>query len=220
MTEPDVALTDYGLAVLCAVLAWRLHRRGDRGSRLRWPFTLFFASIGVTALLGGTVHGFFLDKTSIGNALLWPATMLGVGLTALSAWIIGARMQFRAGTAPWLEPAASLGFAVYAVTVLFVSRSFRVAVMNYLPAVLFLMIVYGLRLGRGPGPAPLLGLAGLALTLIAAAVQQGGVGLHPAYFNHNALYHLLQAAGLVLIYLSARPLVAVNDSRPEGSEGV
>ena len=213
VTEPDVALTDYGLAILCGALALLIRRRGDRMSRLRGPFAVFFASIGVTALLGGTVHGFFSGDASPAHALLWRATMLGVGVTALSAWQIGARMQFAPGTAAWLEPAALLGFGIYAATVLFVSASFRVAVMNYLPAALFLIIVYGLRYRRLSDRASLLGLLGLALTLVAAALQQARVGLHPDYFNHNALYHLLQAAGLILLYRSAAPMVGGRGGR-------
>jgi len=32
--------------------------------------------------------------------------------------------------------------------------------------------------------------------VVAAAVQQARIALHPNYFNHNALYHLLQAIAL------------------------
>ena len=48
------------------------------------------------------------------------------------------------------------------------------------------------------------GAWGLGLTFVAAAVQQGRVGLHPRYFNHNALYHLIQGAGLFLVFRGAR----------------
>jgi hypothetical protein len=41
------------------------------------------------------------------------------------------------------------------------------------------------------------------LTLVAAAVQQARIALHPTYFNHNALYHLLQAIALFLIFRAA-----------------
>ena len=48
------------------------------------------------------------------------------------------------------------------------------------------------------------GAWGLGLTFVAAAVQQARVGLHPRYFNHNALYHLIQGAGLFLVFRGAR----------------
>jgi hypothetical protein len=42
---------------------------------------------------------------------------------------------------------------------------------------------------------------------VAAGIQQGGIGLHPVYFNHNALYHLVQGIALALIFLAARGLL-------------
>lgn len=213
MTEPDVTLTDYGLALLCAVLAWIIARRGSRKSPLRMPFTVFFAAIGATSLLGGTVHGFFLDETSAGHALLWPATMLGVGITALSAWILGARLQFSPKIARRIAVGATAAFVLYAWAVLFVTADFSVGVASYLPAVLFLFVIYGLRFARRSEGAVLIGFCGLFLTFLAAAVQQGKIALHPLYFNHNALYHLLQAIALFMIFLSARHLCA-RESAP------
>ncbi len=207
MTEPDVTLTDYGLALECAALAWLLWRRKGGAGGIRAPWTIFFASISVTSFLGGTVHGFFLDPSSPGNAVLWPVTLLGVGVTALSAWTIGARIQFTPGAARRLELAALAGFLIYAATLLFVSTSFRVAVLNYLPAAIFLLTVYALRARRSGESWTRWGVGGLGLTLAAAVLQQAGVGLHPTWFNHNALYHLLQAAGLFMIFLSARILI-------------
>jgi len=40
--------------------------------------------------------------------------------------------------------------------------------------------------------------------LLASYLQQRGVGLHPIYFNHNALYHALQAVALLLIFVARR----------------
>jgi hypothetical protein len=47
----------------------------------------------------------------------------------------------------------------------------------------------------------------VALSFVAAAVQQTETSLHPLYFNHNALYHLIQAFALLLIFLAARGLL-------------
>jgi hypothetical protein len=50
MTEPDVTLTDYGLALECAARSWLISRR--RGPRpLRFWVLLVFASVGLAALL-------------------------------------------------------------------------------------------------------------------------------------------------------------------------
>src|SRR5258707_15725411 len=85
MTEPDVTLTDYGIALECAILAGLLYRcRSGRGD-LRRPFVLFFASSALGALAGGTVHGFFLDDRSLAGAALWRGAPLGRGGPPLAA---------------------------------------------------------------------------------------------------------------------------------------
>jgi len=38
----------------------------------------------------------------------------------------------------------------------------------------------------------------------ASALQQLHVGLHPRYFNHNALYHLIQGIALALLFNALR----------------
>jgi len=61
------------------------------------------------------------------------------------------------------------------------------------------------------------GMAGLLLTFIASGAQQAGIDLHPRYFNHNALYHLLQAVAMWLVYVSARAETGpAPPARPRG----
>src|SRR5207245_2244030 len=127
-----------------------LQRRRARPGGLRPWFSLFFASVSAASLCGGTVHGFFLDKQTLGAAVLWPLTLLATGVTALSAWALGAR------------------------------------------------------------------LLSSRLVLSAALLQQLGVGIHPVYFNHNALYHVFQAIALFLFFLGGQWLVgAARDQRGE-----
>jgi hypothetical protein len=45
---------------------------------------------------------------------------------------------------------------------------------------------------------------GLALSVVAAVLQQQRVAVHPVYFDHNALYHLVQAIALVVLYRGLR----------------
>jgi len=151
MTEPDVALTDYGIALECAILAWLVRGGEGRRSVLRWA-TLFFASIGVAALIGGIVHGFLLHTRPGPAMVLWLATLLAVGVTALSAWGVGAASHFAPVAARWIMLAAVLDFLAYAVIVVGIIPSFTVAVLNSLAAVLFLLAVLRLAHQRRPEP--------------------------------------------------------------------
>lgn len=214
MMEPDVTLTDYALA-LEGVLFLVLLRRGQaRPGRLRSWFSLFFASVSAASLCGGTVHGFFLDEQTLGYAILWPTTLLAIGVTALSAWTIGAKLLFSRRVARWVIVAAVVQFAFYSVVVLFRTEEFWVAILDNLPAVLFLLIALGLAYRREKHRSLLLAAGGLALTLVAALLQQLGVGIHPVHFNHNALYHGLQAVALFLFFLGGRWLVGAERGRP------
>jgi len=210
MSEPDVTLTDYGLAIECAVLVLLLLRQGDPQQPLRTWFALFFGSVSAAALTGGTVHGFFLNPNTAGNIILWRATLIAIGVSALAGWGIGATLLFSTDVARRIILVAAVEFVAYSVLVLFISQRFMFAVINYLPAVIWLALALAIVYARVRRRPVLLGLAGLLLTFVAAGVQQGGIALHPIYFNHNALYHVIQAVALFMIFWSARWFVTRN----------
>ena len=199
MIDPDVTLTDYGLALLCAWFVWRIWR-GPRFGPARFWLVLFFAAAGVAALLGGTVHGFFDLEGTTGHDVLWTATLIAIGVAALAAWGLGARLVLKDGAASSLIGLATVVFLGYSGLVIAGDQDFRVAVIHYLPATLFLLIAVLVRNHRAPHPGFRIGAIGLVLTFAAAAVQQLQLGVHPVWFNHNAVYHMVQAAALVLIY--------------------
>jgi hypothetical protein len=205
MAEPDVTLTDYGLALECAFFLHLLSSRMASGP-LRWWFLTLFGSLGLAALAGGTVHGFFHEPASTGLRILWPSTLLAVGVTALAAWAIGAHMMFPVQVARWVIITAVIGFIGYSALVLFVSQAFLIAALNYLPAVGFMFVAFSLQWRHTGERSLVLGLVGLGLTVIAAGLREARLAIHPVYFDHNALYHILQALALLLIFLSARAL--------------
>jgi hypothetical protein len=206
MSEPDVTLTDYALAIESAVLARLIGRPGVREGTLRRWFVIFFASTGAAPLFGGTVHGFFPHAGSVGEAILWRLTLLSIGVTALSGWVIGARLLFSGRVVRWITAAAAAELAAYALIVLFVRRDFRVAVINYLPAAALLLIAFSGAYRRARAPGLLWPIVGLGLTFVGAAIQQLRFGV-PLYFNPNTLYHLIHALALFLIFWGARSLV-------------
>jgi hypothetical protein len=206
ITQPDVTLTDYALAGEAGLFSWLIYRGGAGRSLARW-FSFFFQATALASLAGGTVHGFFLDERSIGQRLLWPVTLMAVGAAAMAAWAIGGQLQFSGDTARWISRAAIVEFALYAVAVMVGMQMFAAAIVNYLPAALFLLFAFvsGWILKRERRFA--LGAAAMILTLVAAAVQWARIPLWSGHLNHNAFYHLIQAAGLAMLFASARRLV-------------
>ena len=212
MDEPAVTLTDYALTVLCGTLVVRL-RLGPRLGRAHGWLQLFFAAAGLAPLLGGTVHGFFPDPATAGYRSLWPATLMAIGVAALAACGLAASLVLAPRPARVLSSVAFAAWLGFAAAVLGGWHDFRIAVAFYLPAVVGLLIAV-LRAQRG-GARPGLrqAAAGLALTLVAAALQQAGVGLHPTWFDHNAVYHVLQAVALLLFYRGMRRAL-LTDAEP------
>jgi len=208
LTEPDVALTDYGVTLECAMLTGLLFRREPARRGLRNLFALLFASAGVAALAGGTVHGFFLRESALG-AILWRIVLLAVGLTALAGWSIGGRLLFPERTARLVEVLAAVECAAYTFVVLAIDQSFWIAIANYAPSVFFVAFSF-LVAYRRHGEGPLLaGLVGLLLMIAGAIVQRLRLAVHPAYLNHNALFHVIQMAAFLLVFVAGRHLVAV-----------
>jgi len=194
LAEPDVALTDLGLALESGAFAVILDRTRPVGRH----FTLFFAATATASVLGGAVHGFFPDPASPASHALWRAALLAIGVAALGACAAAAHLGLREGVARRVVRIATLELAVYAAIVLSGDRPFAVAVCEYLPAALFLLAVLIARFARRREGAVLVGAAGLGLTFVASGLQQAGVGLHPRWFNHNALYHLLEGIALAI----------------------
>jgi hypothetical protein len=203
MYDPAVSLTDFALALLCASLA-SLAARWTAGDKpLRGWWVVFFASIGLSAFLGGIVHGFFPEPGAT-KGILWKGTLLSIGITATTCWILAARVRYSARVVSWIERFAAAQFVAYAVVVLWVNSEFGVAIVAYLSATMFLLVVLTLEHRRSPSPALARGIVGFVLTYVAASIQALNVAIQPVYFNHDVLYHLVQGLALVLIYSGAR----------------
>jgi hypothetical protein len=206
LLEPDVALTDFVLAIECVCFAVWLYRRSPTGrTSFRW-FVLFFAALSVSALLGGISHGFFADTQSTIYRTVWAATLISIGVAASSGWAAGARVVFSDNVARRFEVFAGLLLGAYVAAVLFLSQSFALAVAHYLPAAAFLLASLLVAYGRRRKPHLLPGIAGLLLSFMAAAIQQTEARIPSLQLSHNALYHLVQAVALLMIFFTARGL--------------
>lgn len=196
MTEPDVALTDFGLALECAVFVSLLARRAGPDSLLRFWYLAFFAGVGTAALLGGVLHGYLAQAPPGLLEVVWLAILIASGFAALACWAIGGKLLFDERGARGALYVGLLLFALYLMAVLLFFRDFRVVVAHSAAASLFLLAAF---LGRGL----LWSAAGAGLMLAAGAVQQSGFDLHPVYFTHNALYHVVVGVALFLIFRGA-----------------
>ena len=206
MNEIDVALTDYGLTVICFVFAWILVRNTSHDRVLTIWFTILFASVGLAAAMGGTIHG-FLHEDNLPHSIFWKGSLVCIGVSALSAWMIGARIILSITGQKIVSALSTVNFAIYFGYILFFNHDFLVAVVNYLPSAVFLLIAFVKIYRQTLHKLAFYAVTGLILTFIAAAVQQLEIGLNDKYFGHNALYHVVQAIGLYFVFRGATFIV-------------
>lgn len=204
LTRPAVSLTDFALAIECIVFTVLLARLPASDLVLRRWFVVFFASVAAASFLGGTMHGFFEYSTNPFRTVLWMATLLAILVTSFATWSIAAILQLNESASLWVRRFALAQILVLTVVVLFVSRQFVVAIVAYLPATVFLLVAFWSAYVYTRESALKAGIAGLALTFVGAAVQQLKLAPHPIYFDHNALYHVIQFVALWMIYRAAR----------------
>lgn len=203
MSEIVVAFTDYLLTLECAFFAGMLLLITGGALEIRRFFVIFFSSLALTSLTGGTYHLLFSASSSIPAYLLWKITVVALGAVAFAAWSIGACVFLSQSAKDFVVKAAFVEFSGYSAYVVAVDDHFWVAIANYLPSVFFLGTAFAIGYRRLSAQPILIGLLGLGVTVAAAAIQRFGLSLHPTYFNHNATYHLVQAIGLFMIFRAA-----------------
>lgn len=153
MREIDATLTDYGLAIECALLAISLGRSSDRDVTVKWAGAGFFAFMGISAALGGTVHGFCPDLTSTACQALWQLTLQAIGLSAISMWILGTSLIVLGPGRRLLAGVGVLMLVAYSAAAVLVTQQFWIAFTIYLPAALFLLAGFFVAARRAPLPA-------------------------------------------------------------------
>lgn len=205
MTQRYVALTDYGLSIECLtfVVILALLRSVPR---LRFWFLVFFSSIAASSFIGGTVHGYFEQPSFAGERILWPMTMIGIGVTALAGSQIAKELFWVEHNPTMANAIIYSAFCVYCGVVLFVNASFLIAILGYLPAMLFLAWALLKNYRRNGQSSFLAGFLGLLVILFASVIQQIKFLDSSQYLNRNVLYHILQGLGLYMLFVTARSL--------------
>jgi hypothetical protein len=203
IAEPMTMLTDYVLAGVAGWLGLRLFRaRAGQAARSSWA--LAFAALAVAALLGGTYHGFAPHLAERTLGFIWTATVLAAGVASFGM-LAGSVMAATAGslrTALLAFAAAKL--AIYAGWMLnHDAFIYVIADTGATMAALTALHVWSAIRKRDRASPWMLG--GVGVSVLAAAVQASGFALH-RHFNHNDLYHLIQIAALVLLYVGATRL--------------
>ncbi len=195
--EPATLGTDLLLALLAGWLGSRVARRARPPSpAARWWGALLLLTAGA-ALVGGLHHGFAPNFPPVVVAAWWRLTLLLVALASacMAAALLAEMAPARAN--PWWWVIAGK-FALTLAAIL-VAAEFRVVVLDY--AAVLLAWAVAAELLRRPWRRAM--RLGVGLSVAAAVVQQRHWGLGAA-FNHNDVYHVIQAGALFAFYRAGR----------------
>jgi len=196
--ERMTALTDLFLGMLAAFLsAWLGQFTGFKSDVWAWAFGL----LAFSSLLGAAAHGFEMSRKT--NDRLWMPLNLALGL-ALGLFVVGALFDLSGEhiarkALPFMLAA---GFVFFLIT-LFIPGSFLTFIAYEALAMLFSLGVYIFLAFKGTLPGAGWMLAGVLVTILAAAVQAIGKAGRSMlwYFDNNGIFHWIQMAGLILLAL-------------------
>jgi hypothetical protein len=201
MIEFDVALTDYGLTLESLILGWRLRQKLE--PRARIYCSTFFFFLAAASFFGGTVHGFLIGRPSGALNVVWMLSLISIGWVALETWSVAGLYYARPEWTRRIRQFAIITFVIYLVVIFTVSQEFKIAIADYLPPTLFLLLSLLISYPRLKGRV-LPGIVGILLTLAAAIQQQLQFGISALHLSFNALYHVIQAVALYLIFVTFR----------------
>lgn len=203
ISEPVTMITDYALGAVAAVFGWRLHRDA-RGDRARACWALAFGALAVSALLGGTHHGFATVMSEALYHISWKVTVLAVGLFSFGMMAGSVLATTRGRVRTGLLAFAGAQLALYTAWML-THDEYRYVVLDSAIAMLALVLLHGWSAAVRRDDASFWVLAAIAVSALAGLVQYYRVALHEQ-FNHNDLYHVIQIAGVVLFYRGGKRL--------------
>ncbi len=204
INDPDVVFTDLALAILAAYLARRLWIVAGEKT-LRRAGALLLGALAGAAFWGAIFHAFFPAGTATLSGLVaWGPVVLSIVIAAAVMLGLGLRILI-----PRLRPGAERGIVVtyaasFATVSLLLDHSFSSIVYFYLPALLLLLAATGRQAIRSRSAGWTLIVTGLLMSAGAAMLQQARLAIHPVYFDHNAVYHVVQSIAVLFLYFGWR----------------
>lgn len=177
MHDPMGLVTDYALAVVAWVLAFRLSR-----AAAPWSTALFFTGIG--AFVAGTYHGIYE------HPMTWKAVLYSVGVASFFYLVEISGPKMRA-----LATAKLFAYLIW----MWGHDDFLWVIVDYGSTMLIIAAMHLIR----RAPAAKWVLASIGVSMAGALVQQMRVTAHPFWFDHNDLYHVIQMVAVWLLYRAA-----------------
>lgn len=196
--EQVTAVTDILMGLLALYFAVGLANEDSfRASVWAWAFGL----LAFLSLVGAAAHGFVMSEKT--HSRLWLVINLSLGWT-LGLFVVGALNDlFGEATARMALPLMlAVGFGFLLITV-WKPGTFMTFIAYEAIGMFFALGVYGYLFFTNSLAGAGWMLAGVLVTIVAAVVQARGTAGKPIfwYFDNNGVFHLVQMAGMVLLFI-------------------
>jgi hypothetical protein len=190
--EPATLATDLLLAVLGGGLAWRLWKKVTPVNRAAIWWCRALGAMALSALVGGLYHGFAPNFHAAVDGFWWRLVLVLICVMGLTM-AVSLVHEVRPRGLGWMR---LLGVKfLLSVGAVMIWPDFRVAMADYGLAMLAWVVGAFVLRRRWSGWM----MSGVGLSAVAGWVQQLGWGLSPG-FNHNDVFHVIQALALVGFY--------------------
>lgn len=195
--ERITAWTDIFMGTLAGFIAYRLSQiSGFKYSVWTWVFAL----LAFSSILGAIAHGFEMPRKA--NDRLWMPINLSLGL-ALGLFVVGALFDLSGEmiARKALPLMLAIGFSFFLITV-WKPGTFLTFIAYEAIAMLFSLGVYVYLVFTSSLVGAGWMVLGILVTIVAAVVQatgKAGKGIF-WYFDNNGVFHLIQMAGMVLLW--------------------
>jgi hypothetical protein len=193
----SLLVTDLVLGAVAGVFAWSLHRTLPANTAARW-WSCALGLIAVAAVVGGFFHALAAGFAAPVQWSWWVLTLLLGCAVSLTMDLSLLHIVFPSGFRLAWRAAVGVKFVAFALVAI-VEAQFWVTVAAYASSLL-LWTVAAFAYAR---PWRSWMLAGVGLSVVAAIALARGWQLS-AQFNHDDLYHLIQAAALYGFYRAGR----------------
>jgi hypothetical protein len=203
--EGTTAATDAGLAAVAwAGVLW-LHRTTPP-SLLRNTWLAALGAFGLAALLGAVAHGGSWSAGALN--LLWQPLYLSLGVAVALFVVAAVGAAWGDAAARRVRPAFLAAAALFYILTRLTGGDFLVFVIYEGAGLLFALAVHAYLASRRRAGAGWVAI-GLAVSLAGGAVQAiDTISLQLLWtFDHNGVYHLVQATGLAVLLVGLRRLL-------------
>ena len=195
-------LADFALAATCLVCCWKLWSQSAPRKNLNRNFLGVFTATAVAAIAGGLRHSYPAASAAQMFTALSASVLVFAGVAAYNLWLINVQLLLGENRSlrisRWIFRAL---LVVYLVTVWHHGHTFLTALAVYLPPAAILFAIACLRAVHAKNRFYFLGVVGLLLCFVAAAIEISRFQLNSVYLTSDVLYDVFEGFGLWGVYL-------------------